>query len=201
MPYFSWFVYMAFAIIYFLFVCKESAESKRFIYSIGTGITVFLVVSYIYPNGHHLRVETIGNNIFMIAVRFLHWIDTPTNVLPSMHVFVTIALIIVFLYVYQQNVHQKSLYLGIILIASGISDVLDGYIARKYNMITELGKCLDPIADKLTQFVLLICLLVKYPMAKITLTIFVVKEIIVTVMGYKVINMQGKMKVQNGMVN
>lgn len=101
-------------------------------------------------------------------------------------------LVFVFLCVYRQDISYKSLYLGMILICSGISDVLDGYIARKYNMVTELGKCLDPIADKLTQFVLLICLLAKYPMAYVTLGIFVVKELIVTTIGWKVICMQGK---------
>ena len=112
--------------------------------------------------------------------------------IPNILSYLRIILVFVFLYVYQQDIRYKSFYLGMILIASGISDVLDGYIARKYNMITELGKCLDPVADKLTQFVLLICLLVKYPMAYVTLGIFVVKEIIVTITGWKVICLQGK---------
>lgn len=102
-PYFSWFVYIAFAIVYFLFMCKEQKESKRFVYTFCTGMTVFLLVSYIYPNGHNLRPEIVGNNIFMMAVRFLHWIDTPTNILPSMHVFVTVACTIALL-------RQQSLY-------------------------------------------------------------------------------------------
>lgn len=112
--------------------------------------------------------------------------------IPNILSYFRIILAFLFLYVYQQDIQQKSIYLGSILIASGISDVLDGYIARKYNMITELGKCLDPVADKLTQFILLICLLVKYPMAKITLSIFIVKELIVTITGFKVISVQGK---------
>ena len=112
--------------------------------------------------------------------------------IPNILSYFRIVLVFVFLFVYQQDMQQKSLYLGIILIASGISDALDGYIARKYNMITELGKCLDPIADKLTQFVLLICLLTKYPMARVTLGVFIVKEVTVTIIGYKVICQQGK---------
>lgn len=92
-----------------------------------------------------------------------------------------IILIFAFLSIYQQEIEYKSLYLGIILICSGISDVLDGYIARKYNMVTELEKCLDPIADKLTQFVLLFCLLSKYSIAKVTLGVFLVKEVVSTI--------------------
>ncbi len=90
-PYYLWFVYIAFTIIYFILVCKEQEERKQFVFSFCMGMTVFLVVSYIYPNGHNLRPELAGDSIFIQAVRLLHWIDTPTNVLPSMHVFVTVA--------------------------------------------------------------------------------------------------------------
>lgn len=112
--------------------------------------------------------------------------------IPNILSYCRIILSLVFVFLYRQGVEHKSLYLGMILICSGISDALDGYIARKYNMVTELGKCLDPIADKLTQFILLICLLSTYPMAKVILGIFVVKEIVVTSVGYKVICVQGK---------
>ena len=47
---------------------------------------------------------------------------------------------------------------GLILLLSGITDFLDGYIARKYGFITYLGKILDPLADKLTQFI--VCLVI-----------------------------------------
>lgn len=90
-PYFSWFIYIAFTLIYFLFLCKENEESKRFIASFCIGMTVFLGISYIYPNGHNLRTEVVGDGFLIQAMKFLHWIDTPTNVLPSMHVFVTVA--------------------------------------------------------------------------------------------------------------
>ena len=124
----------------------------------------------------------------MLKIKAKDWISIP-NIIS----YFRIILAFLFLYIYQQDdISQKSINLGIILICSGISDVLDGYIARKYSMITELGKCLDPVADKLTQFVLLICLVVKYPMAKVTLCIFIAKEFIVTTTGFKVIRMQGK---------
>ena len=46
----------------------------------------------------------------------------------------------------------------IIFTLSAITDVLDGYIARKYNYITDIGKLIDPLADKLTQISLLLSL-------------------------------------------
>lgn len=89
-PYFFWFVYVAATVIYIIFFCKKQKERKSFIFSFCVGMTAFLIVSYIYPNGHELRPEINGDSIFIQAVRLLYQIDTPTNILPSMHVFVTV---------------------------------------------------------------------------------------------------------------
>lgn len=51
---------------------------------------------------------------------------------------------------------------AIIVIISGITDAADGFIARRFNMITDLGKALDPLADKLTQAAIVVCLIVRY---------------------------------------
>ena len=50
-----------------------------------------------------------------------------------------------------------------VLVLSGLTDSLDGIIARKFNQITDLGKLLDPAADKLTQVTVVICLAVRNP--------------------------------------
>lgn len=76
--------------------------------------------------------------------------------IPNILTTLRIALIPVFIVLYVKNYY---LYAGILVTVSGITDICDGYIARKYDMITDLGKVLDPIADKLTQAVVLICLL------------------------------------------
>ena len=67
-----------------------------------------------------------------------------------------ILLIPVYLYFFYSSLRNNILFAGIIFIIAGISDVLDGYIARKYNMTSRLGIVLDPIADKLMTFTILI---------------------------------------------
>lgn len=66
---------------------------------------------------------------------------------------------------------------AIFLIVSAITDVLDGFIARKFNMISHVGRILDPVADKLTQISVMICLCFTYPLILVPVILLVVKEI------------------------
>lgn len=63
-----------------------------------------------------------------------------------------------------------------ILAVSCLTDLIDGKIARHFNMISTLGKILDPLADKATQFTLIICLAIKYPVLRYLFALFVIKE-------------------------
>ena len=63
-----------------------------------------------------------------------------------------------------------------ILILSGITDVVDGFIARKFNMISTIGKILDPLADKITQITAIVCLALKNPDITPVLIVFCAKE-------------------------
>jgi cardiolipin synthase len=65
---------------------------------------------------------------------------------------------------------------AVILAVSCLTDMIDGKIARKYNMGSKVGQLLDPIADKVTQFALIICLSVKYPVLWNLVILFVIKE-------------------------
>ena len=66
---------------------------------------------------------------------------------------------------------------GSILAVSCATDMVDGKIARRFNMITTFGKFLDPLADKLTQFALLLCLGIRYPVLWSVFSLFVLKEL------------------------
>lgn len=68
-------------------------------------------------------------------------------------------------------------YAAGVLAVSCLTDAVDGKIARKYNMISNVGKLLDPMADKVTQLALTICLAEKYPILNPVLALFLVKEL------------------------
>ena len=70
----------------------------------------------------------------------------------------TIIRFILIPFIFTSVVNNDYLAALIIFTISAITDVLDGYIARKYNYITDLGKLIDPLADKLTQVSLLLSL-------------------------------------------
>ena len=64
-----------------------------------------------------------------------------------------------------------------ILAVSCLTDLIDGQIARRCNMISTVGKVLDPFADKITQFTLVVCLSIKHPMLWALVILIFVKEI------------------------
>ncbi len=82
-----------------------------------------------------------------------------------------------FLYGRQQGDMSYILYATIVLAVSGLTDMFDGLIARKFNQITELGKLLDPLADKLTQFAVLVCLSVEHAEIRVLTLISFSKEV------------------------
>lgn len=86
-------------------------------------------------------------------------------------------LIPVYIYIYLNatEAYHYAIAAGILAV-SCLTDLIDGKIARKFNMISHVGKLLDPIADKATQFALIICLSVSFPALKALLALFVIKE-------------------------
>lgn len=69
------------------------------------------------------------------------------------------------------------------LVLSGITDILDGKIARRFNMVSELGKILDPVADKITQGMIMIALIGRFPFIVVELVLFTIKQTYMSVAG------------------
>ena len=72
----------------------------------------------------------------------------------------------------------------VVIALSGITDILDGKIARKFNMVSDFGKFLDPLADKLTQAAMALCLAVRYPGMGVLFILMLVKESVLSVCAY-----------------
>lgn len=90
-PYLFWFVYIALPGMYFLFCERE--VFCRLMYFGMIGMTVFLLISYVYPNGLAIRPEHLaGDSVFIKLTRYVYSVDTSTNVLPSIHVFNSIGI-------------------------------------------------------------------------------------------------------------
>lgn len=98
--------------------------------------------------------------------------------IPNLLSLFRLVLIPVYVRLYLRAVEPREyLVAGSVLALSCLTDLADGKIARHFNMISTVGKILDPVADKLTQFTLVLCLSLKYPVLNPVLALFVVKEL------------------------
>ena len=275
-PYVLWYFVVLGSVLYFALGSPGKKEYYQYMGTLGVGMTLFLIISYVYPNGQDLRPVLEGGSPFIQAVQFLYLIDTPTNIFPSMHVFnavaccvallnnkkcrqsriftagniiITVSIVLSTMFLKQHSVEdvvtalilnmicyqvfyriipenlkkfekmftvreiftlpnflsagrltlalvfmamlqrhnmrgEKSL-LALLLLVVIATDILDGRIARSSGRVTEIGKLLDPLADKVMQFVLLACLVPRYSLAKLILMFFFIKESYTLVLGWK----------------
>ena len=104
--------------------------------------------------------------------------------IPNLLSLFRLALIPVYITVYLNAEEDWQYYVaGAILAVSCVTDLIDGKIARRFHMISTVGKVLDPLADKATQFTLTLCLSVHYPVLRPVLVLFVIKEGFQLIMG------------------
>ncbi|MBU3840996.1 MAG: phosphatase PAP2 family protein [Candidatus Ruminococcus intestinipullorum] len=155
-PYFLWFVFVLAVFLYFFFTNIEEFYKLAKLSFIG--MTLFLLISTIFPNGVELRpIEFTRDNIFIDMVKFLYRADTPTNVFPSLHVFNSVAASIA---IYESQELKKHRYIcigayiltGFIILATmflkqhSVIDVIGGllmsYVLYQFIYVTEKKKVL-----------------------------------------------------------
>lgn len=106
------------------------------------------------------------------------------NTIPNWMCFARIALIPVFSVLF---IKGQYLWGVVAMIVAALTDVFDGKIARKFNMVSNLGKILDPIADKLSQMAIVIILIIKFwnndGIVKYIFFLFIFKELVMIIGG------------------
>lgn len=133
-PYLMWFGYVAFTVC---FLCiKDPEESEKLVSFLMAGMTIFIVVSAIYPNGHHLRpVVFPRDNVFTRMIAVLYASDTPTNVLPSIHVYNSIAIMIA---VWRSKCFKGHKIITGFMLALGVSIIFSTVLIKQHSMIDVL---------------------------------------------------------------
>ena len=115
------------------FGIKDQEEGNKLITFLIAGMTVFLIISAVFPNGHHLRPKTFTrDNIFVDMVKKLYSIDTSTNVLPSIHVYNSIAVMIT---VWRTKLlkEHKVIQAGLLLL--GVSIICSTVLLKQHSML------------------------------------------------------------------
>ncbi len=80
-------------------------------------------------------------------------------------------------------VYRSAVWTVGLIVLSGLTDIADGYIARHYDMVSDVGKILDPIADKATQAAMVICLIERTRWMVLLLGLLVLREAALAVWG------------------
>lgn len=105
--------------------------------------------------------------------------------IPNLLSLFRLALIPVYVIIYLnagEDIYMHFMAAGVLAV-SCLTDMVDGQIARRFHMISTVGKVLDPVADKSTQFALTICLSIRYPILWYVVVLFFLKELFQLVAG------------------
>lgn len=114
--------------------------------------------------------------------------------IPNILCYIRILLVPVFVFLFIKEYYWQS---ALVVIVASATDVIDGWVARHFNMITDWGKFIDPLADKLMQLAMLIMAIFKNTWVVILISVFLLKEIIMLIVGlyiyHKGENLNGSM--------
>lgn len=94
--------------------------------------------------------------------------------------------IFVILYIKAETTEQY-LFAAFVVMIACLTDFFDGFIARKFKMVTEFGKFIDPVADKLMQAALMFVLLIKVKGMIFLVSLFVIKESLMAIIGWSML--------------
>lgn len=127
----------------------------------------------------------------------IQWKWTIPNILSLIRI--AILPVFIWMYILSCNTGNAALqYAAFGLLAlSGLTDCFDGWIARKFHQESEIGKLLDPLADKLTQVAVMICLATQYVEFQPLLIICVVKESLQGLGGLLLLRRGGEVRGSN----
>lgn len=115
---------------------------------------------------------------------------------PNLMGYFRILLVPVYLAAYLRAETTRDYYIAAgIMVLSFLTDFFDGKIARRFHMVTEFGKILDPVADKITQGAMALSFSFRYPAVRVLLGVFLIKELFMGVAGAY---MMGKGRRMNG---
>jgi cardiolipin synthase len=92
-----------------------------------------------------------------------------------------IRFLLVGLYAYlffNEGIAYNEIWAFVVFLLAGLTDVLDGFIARRYNLVTKWGKLMDPLADKLMLITVLVCLFMEGFVSLWVILIIVLKELL-----------------------
>ena len=121
-----------------------------------------------------------------------HNVDYSKRIVTVPNILSLLRICLIPLIVWLYCIREDYLWTTLVLTLSGLTDIVDGIIARKCNMISDFGKAFDPIADKLTQMTTMFCLMTRYPLMAIPLAILVVKELVSGVLNLITIKRTGQ---------
>ena len=105
------------------------------------------------------------------------------KVVPNIISVFRICLVPVFIAAYFLDDRDIRFYAIIVFAIAGLSDILDGYLARRFKAQSKLGMLLDPLGDKLMTFTVLVCIAITMPIILWAVIVFFIKEALMGVGG------------------
>ena len=107
-----------------------------------------------------------------------------TRIITIPNVLTLIRLLLIPLFIWLYCACKEHIWSAVVVVTSGLTDMLDGFIARKCHMESNLGRILDPVADKLAQAAMCFAMIYRYPIMLWVLVFFAVKELIMAALGW-----------------